>query len=104
MHQLEGDVTLGIVLLGLIAVAVLALLAVTFVSSLGLEVDQKQVKKSLIVIGLLLCVRGFFSSWVHLVLGIAFIALSHPKLNLPGFARRLDKSLDQSDNPARYVP
>ncbi len=95
--------TPGLVLLGAIFLAVVALLAVTIASSVGLEVDQRQAKKSLAVMGMLLCVRGFFS-WVSLVLAVGFLVLAHPKINLPGFARRLDKSLDHSDNPARYVP
>ncbi len=95
--------TFGLILLGAIFLAVIALLAASFMSSVGLEVDQNRVKKSLAVMGMLLCVRGFIS-WFYIVLGLGLLVLSHPKINLPGFARRLDKSLENSDHPARYVP
>ena len=97
--------TFGLILQVVVLIAVLALVAVAFISALGLDPDQKQLKKSLVIVGGMLCLRGFWGSWLHLLLGSIFLVMSHPKINLPRFARRVDKSLtDHTDHPARYVP
>jgi hypothetical protein len=93
-----------IFLLAAVVLAAFVLLAVAFISALGLDPDQKQLKRSLLLVGGILCVRGVFGSWYQLVLGLVLLMLSHPKINLPRFSRRLDKSLDHTDHPARYVP
>jgi len=102
---MNKDVTFGIILLVVVVLTVLALVAVAFISALGLDPDQKQLKKSLLLVGGMLCLRGFFGSWFHLLLGSVLLVMAHPKINLPRFARRVDKSLtDHTDHPARYVP
>ncbi len=93
-----------IFLLAVVVLAAIVLLAVAFISALGLDPDQKQLKRSLLVVGGILCVRGAFGSWYHLFLGLVLLVLSHPKINLPRFSRRVDKSLDHTDHTARYVP
>lgn len=82
------------------------LLALAFASTLGLETDQAQVKKSLRWIGVLAVAYGLgASSSFHIIGGFVCLLISHPKVNLPRFSRTVDRALGKAtDHPARYVP
>jgi hypothetical protein len=85
---------------------VCVLLALAFLSTLGLEVDQAHVKKSSRWFGVILIAYGLGAhSWFDILLGGLLLLISHPRVNLPGISRRIDKSLgDGADHPARHVP
>jgi hypothetical protein len=75
-----------ILLLGAILLAVIARLAVGVISALGLEVDQSRLRKSLRWGGVVLSGAGVITgSWAWLLLGLAGLGLSHPRVDLPRF-------------------
>ena len=84
----------AIVLLFTVMLVVAVLLAAVYTSACGLEGNQVQVKRSLRFIGIVLLGETVaFRSWVLLPFAFFCFVLSHPKVNLPKFARRVDKSL-----------
>jgi len=95
-----------IFLLIAVLVPVVVLLALAFVSTLGLEVDQTQVKRSSRWTGLIVVAYGLGAGhWFPILAGSILLLISHPKINLPGIARRIDKSISGStDNPGQHVP
>jgi hypothetical protein len=83
-------------LLLLIAVLfpVIALLGVAAVSTLGLEPDQKRVKKVYRWVGPIVIAYGLGAdSWSNVLAGVVCLVFSHPKVSLPGISRRIDKAL-----------
>lgn len=91
----------------MLSLAVLGLISAAYMSTFGLDANQLEVKKSLRLIGIILCGKAIFfpQDWVVLPFALLCLVSSHPKVNLRKFARRVDKSLsDDSDHPARHVP
>jgi hypothetical protein len=95
-----------VLLLVAVLLPVAFLLGLVAASTLGLEADQAQVKKSYRWLGALAVAYGLGAdSWFYILCGCICLLISHPKINLPGIARRVDKALgDGADHPARYIP
>lgn len=91
--------TLGIVLLVATIAALVALLAVAVMSMLGHEPNQTILRRSLRSCGSVLCGVGVISGeWTFLLSGLACLVLSHPRVNLPGIARKVDESMGGSSH------
>lgn len=95
-----------VLLLISVLLPVVVLLGVAALSTLGLEPDQVQLKKSYRWLGAIGVAYGLGAhSWFYILGGCVCLLISHPKINLPRVSRRIDKSLgDGADHPARYVP
>jgi hypothetical protein len=97
--------TLGIVLLVAVLFAVAALLTVAVVATLGLETDQVRLKMSLRSAGAAVCLFAAISeNWLYVLLGAGCLVLSLPRVNLPRFSQRLDKSLAPPDRTTHPLP
>jgi hypothetical protein len=77
-----------------ILLVVSALGIIALLSSLGLEPDQQKLKERCHSSGLLFLAVGLvLQDSLLLVLGAALLLISHPRVNLAAFSRRIDKQL-----------
>ena len=92
-----------VLLLVAVLLPVAFLLGLAAISTLGLEADQAQVKKSYRWIGALVIAYGLGAeSWFYILGGCICLLISHPKVNLPSVSRRVDKALGSGiDHPVR---